>query len=202
MGTNGINEKLSSVLFGKTRRAVLALFYGNLGKSFYLRQVVRAVGMGLGVVQRELKQLTDAGIIIKTRNGRQVHYRANAECPIFPDLRNLVMKTVGLADVLREALEDISQSIKIAYIYGSFAAGSEGSKSDVDVMVIGSCSFGQVVEVLSKAQDKLGREINPTVYPVSEFKSKMIDGNHFIRTVLREPKIFLIGDEHELEDLA
>jgi len=107
MGTNGINEKLSSVLFGKTRRAVLALFYGNLGKSFYLRQVVRAVCIGQGAVQCELKQLTEAGIIVKTRNGRQVHYRANEYCPIFSDLRILIMKTAGLTDVLRDAMEDI-----------------------------------------------------------------------------------------------
>jgi len=202
MGTRNIQGKLSSVLFGKTRQAVLALFYGHPDESFYLRQVVRVAGMGQGTVQRELKQLTDAGIIEKTRRGRQVYYMANTKCPIFPELRVLIIKTVGLVDVLTNALKPLSKKIKVAFIYGSFAKGSPNSRSDVDMMVIGSCSFGEVVDVISYSQEKLGREINPSVYPADEFRQKVVGKHHFIKTVLNSPKIFLIGDEDELTRLA
>ena len=202
MGT-GINQKrLSSVLFGKTRQAVLALFYLHYDESFYLRQVVRAAGMGQGTVQRELKNLTDAGIIQKTRRGQMVYYQANQACPVFSELRSLVLKTAGLVDVLRNALKSLSKKTKVAFIFGSFASNSAKTGSDVDMMVIGSCAFGEVVDALGKAQEKLGREVNPSVYPADEFKKKVAAGHHFLKTVLAGPKIFLIGDEDELKGLA
>ena len=202
MGT-GINQKrLSSVLFGKTRQAVLALFYLHYDEPFYLRQVVRAAGMGQGTVQRELKNLTDAGIIRKTRRGQMVYYQANQACPVFSELRSLVLKTAGLVDVLRNALKPLSKKIKVAFVFGSFASNSAKAGSDVDMMVIGSCAFGEVVDAVGKAQEKLGREVNPSVYPADEFKKKVAAEHHFLKTVLAGPKFFLIGDENELEGLA
>jgi len=202
MGTTNNQINLSSVLFGKTRQAVLALFYSHPDESFYLRQVVRAIGMGQGAVQRELKQLTDAGIIEKSKLGRQVYYRANIKCPIFPELQGLIIKTAGLVDVLCDALGPLLEKIKVAFVYGSFAKSSANSRSDVDMMVIGSCSFGDVVDAIHICQDKLAREINPSVYPVDEFRKKVAAKHHFIKTVLNSPKIFLIGTEDELGRLA
>ncbi len=202
MGTRNSQGKLSSVLFGKTRQAVLALFYGHPDESFYLRQVVRAIGMGPGSVQRELKQLTDAGVIEKSKLGRQVYYRANTKCPIFPELRGLIIKTAGLADVLRDALGPLLKKIKVAFIYGSFAKGSANSRSDVDMMVIGSCSFGQVVDAIDDAQEKLGREVNPTVYSVKEWNQKLKEKHHFVTSVSKSIKIFIIGTEDNLAGIA
>jgi len=202
MGTRNSQGKLSSVLFGKTRQAVLALFYGHPDESFYLRQVVRAIGMGPGSVQRELKQLTDAGVIEKSKLGRQVYYRVNTKCPIFPELRGLIIKTAGLADVLRDALGPLLKKIKVAFIYGSFAKGSANSRSDVDMMVIGSCSFGRVVDAIDDAQEKLGREVNPTVYSVKEWNQKLKEKHHFITSVSKSIKIFIIGTEDDLAGIA
>lgn len=202
MGTNKNQGQLSSVLFGKTRQAVLALFYGHPDESFYLRQVVRAAGMGQGTVQRELKQLADAGIIEKTTHGRQVYYRANTKCPIFPELRGLIIKTAGLVDVLREALKALAKKVKIAFVHGSFANGTVRADSDVDVVVIGSCTFGEVVDALSQAQNKLGREVNPTVYPVKEWQRKLAEKHHFVTSLTKSPKLFVIGNEDDLEGLA
>jgi len=202
MGTKNNQGQLGSALFGKTRQLVLALFYRHPDESFYMRQVVRLAGTGQGTVQRELKKLSDAGIIEKTRRGRQVYYQANTKCPIFSELRGLIIKTFGLVDVLQEALRPLSKKINIAFIYGSFAASSAKATSDIDLMVIGSCSFGELVNALSKAQDKIGREINPSVYPVDEFKAKVRGKHHFLKTVLSEPKIFLMGNDNELKTLA
>lgn len=202
MGTDKSSKQLSSVLFGKTRQKVLALFYGHPDESFYMRQVVRSAAVGQGTVQRELKQLAEAGIIQKTVQGRQIYYRANRSCPIFGELQRVVLKTAGLADVLRSALKPLAKKIRAAFVYGSLAASSVKAESDVDLMVIGSCDFGEVVDAVGKAQEQIGREVNPSVYPVDEFQKKLKASHHFLKTVMAGEKIFLIGDADELARLV
>jgi predicted nucleotidyltransferase len=202
MSTFPDTDNLSGTLFGKTRRAVLSLLYGHADDAFYLRQIARAAGAGLGAVQRELKQLSDAGIIQRIVRGRQVYYQANPRCPVFEELKKLVVKTVGMGAVLQAALAPLADRIKVAFIYGSVARNSEGWDSDVDVMVVGKVTFAEIVSSLSEAQKTIGREINPTVYPPAEFRSKLAAGHHFLNTVLKEPTLFLIGDKGELARLA
>jgi len=202
MGTNSAHESMAAALFGRARRAVLGLLYTHPDESFYVRQVVRAAGVGQGAVQRELRRLAAAGIIERERNGRQVYYRANRACPVFDELHALMVKTAGLADVLRQALEPLADAVRAAFVYGSVAGGKERARSDVDVMVIGEASFGDIVQALRSAEEALGREVNPTVYPPAEFKAKLVSEHHFVTTVLKGPKIFLVGDEHDLAGLA
>jgi DNA-binding transcriptional ArsR family regulator len=202
MGTINSDDRISSVLFGKTRRAVLSILYRHADESFYLMQLVRAVGAGKGAVQRELKLLNEAGIITREKIGRQIFYQANRQCPIYEELRQMIVKTIGYADVLRTGLETIRSRIKIAFIYGSVAKADETRTSDVDIMVIGDASFSEVVSAIQLSQTELKREVNPTVYPVREFKNKIRTEHHFIKQVLSEPRIFLIGDEDELSGLA
>jgi len=193
---------LCSGLFGKTRRAVLALLYGWADSSFYTKQILDAVRIGRGTVQRELKNLTDTGIIIREVQGRQVYYRANAQCPIFNELMSIVRKTFGVADVFRQSLSTVADKIPVAFIFGSIAKSADDRKSDIDVMVVGAISFGDTVNLLSTAEEQLGREINAVVYPIAEFKQKVRDDHHFVKTVLEGEKIFLIGDEGELARLV
>ena len=193
---------LCNGLFGKTRQVVLALLYGRADSSFYTKQILDAVKIGRGTVQRELKNLTDTGIIIREVQGRQVYYRANAQCPIFNELKSIVRKTFGVADVIRQSLETVADKIQIAFVFGSVARSADDRKSDIDVMVVGRISFGDVVSLLSPAEEKLGREVNPVVYPVAEFKKKVKEDHHFVKTVLEDEKIFVIGDEDELRRLV
>lgn len=202
MSTPVSSSSLSHVLFGQTRWAILGRLYGHPDEAYYLRQLVRSVGAGLGAVQREVKRLAEAGIIRRTVRGRQVYYQANSECPVFPELKGLVVKTTGAADVLRAALARLAGRIKVAFIYGSVARLDEKSGSDVDLIVIGDVSFGDVVAALGTAQETLSREINPTVYSPAEFKSKLRARHHFLSSVLRSEKVFVIGDEHELARLG
>ncbi len=198
-----MNENLlCSGLFGKTRQAVLALLYGRADSSFYTKQILDAVKIGRGTVQRELKNLTDTGIIIREVQGRQVYYRANEKCPIFNELKSIVRKTFGVADVLRQSLATNADKIRVAFIFGSIARSADDRRSDIDLMVVGKISFGDVVSLLSPAEEKLGREVNPVVYPVAEFKKKVKEDHHFVKTVLEDEKIFVIGDEDELRRLA
>lgn len=198
-----MNENLlCSGLFGKTRQAVLALLYGRADSSFYTKQILDAVKIGRGTVQRELKNLTDTGIIIREVQGRQVYYRANARCPIFDELKNIVRKTFGMADVIRESLAPNADKIRVAFIFGSVARSTDDRRSDVDLMVVGKISFGDVVSLLSPAEQKLRREVNAVVYPVAEFRKKVKEDHHFVKTVLEEEKIFVMGDKDELRRLA
>lgn len=202
MSTSLKIDQLGSTLFGKTRRAILALLYSHVDESFYLRQLARSAGVGMGAVQRELKALVDAGIISRNVHGRQVYYQANPHSPVFKELKSLVLKTVGVGDVLRTALAPLADSIDIAFIYGSIARGEARKGSDVDVLIVGSVSFAEISSALNSAQETLSREINPTVYPVTEFLSKMRAGHHFLNTVFGGEKLFLIGDKDELERMV
>jgi predicted nucleotidyltransferase len=198
-----MNENLlCSGLFGKTRQAVLALLFGRADSAFYTKQILDAVKIGRGTVQRELKNLTDTGIIIREVQGRQVYYHANEKCPIFNELKSIVRKTFGVADVIRQSLASSARKIRVAFIFGSIARSADDRRSDIDLMVVGRISFGDVVSLLGPAEAKLSREINPVVYPIAEYKRKVREDHYFVKTVLEEEKIFVIGDEDELRRLA
>ena len=198
-----MNENLlCSGLFGKTRQAVLALLFGRADSAFYTKQILDAVKIGRGTVQRELKNLTDTGIIIREVQGRQVYYHANEKCPIFNELKSIVRKTFGVADVIKQSLASSARKIRVAFIFGSVARSADDRRSDIDLMVVGRISFGDVVSLLGPAEAKLAREINPVVYPIAEYKRKVREDHYFVKTVLEEEKIFVIGDEDELRRLA
>lgn len=202
MSSTIVTDPLAAALFSKNRQAVLGLLYGHPDEQFYLRQIVRAAGGGVGAIQRELRELTAAGIVRRLERGRQVYFQANHDCPVFEELRAVVRKTAGTAAVLRGALAALGEAVQLAFVFGSVAAGSERQASDLDLLVVGTASFADVVGALSTAQTQLRREINPAVYPPTEFRSKLAAGHHFLRSVLAGPKVFVIGGERELAELA
>jgi len=202
MGNYLSENPLCSGLFGKTRQAVLAFLYLRSDSSFYTKQILDALRIGRGTVQRELKNLTDAGIIRREVQGRQVYYRANAKCPILNELRSIIRKTFGVADVLGQSLAPVAGKVRVSFIFGSVARSADDRRSDIDLMVIGGITFGEVVSLLKPAEEMIGREINPVVYPITEFKRKIKEDHHFVKNVLAGEKIFVIGDEDELRKLA
>lgn len=202
VGSNTSLSGSSPSLFGRTRQALLALLYSRADEEHLQESLIQLAGLGRGTVQRELDFLARAGVVRRTVRGRQVYFQANAQSPIYAELRGLVVKTSGVADVLRGALAQVSGRISAAFIYGSVAKGSERRGSDVDVMVIGDVSFAEVSEALSQAQKAIGREVNPSVYTAADFRTKLKAKHHFLRTVLSAEKIFLVGDDDELGRLA
>jgi predicted nucleotidyltransferase len=196
----GTASALSDILFGRTRGAVLRVLYGHVDESFYLRQLARHTGITLGAVQRELRQLVDAGLVHRKIVGHQTFYGANQDNPVFEEMRSLVAKTVGLHDVLLQALRPLEAKISLAFVYGSTARSRETTQSDVDLMIVGRVQFADVIEHLAEAQKSLNREINPTVYSTREFLSKMRE--NFLKTVLKEKKLFVIGDENVIRELG
>lgn len=189
-------------LLPPVRKRVLALLLGRPDERWHLRDMARQTGLALGTVRRELAGLVQAEIVTAAKDGNRTYYQANRASPLFPDLAGLLRKTAGLADVLREALSPLTGKIKVAFLHGSQATGGAGAASDVDVLVVGEVTFAEVVSALSPCQDRLGREINPTVYPREEFRSKVAAGHHFLLTVLKEPKVLLVGGEDDLAEVA
>lgn len=204
MGTLANPDRVSRVLFGSVRREVLALLLGRPDERFYLREIVRAVGAGSGAVQRELTQLAAAELVRREVSGRQVYFSANQDATVFPELRAIINKTAGVADVVRASLAPLLRAgrIDVALVYGSVASGKQTVKSDVDLLAVGDATLGDLVPLLRAAERRLGREINPSVYPVAEFRAKLKRGAPFLRRIVAGPKLFVTGGEHELERLA
>jgi predicted nucleotidyltransferase len=193
---------LEKLLGSKLRAKLLGWLFTHTDERFYVRQLESLIGEDATNLSRELARLASLGILTMQVEGRQKYFQANHQCPIFTELAGLAVKTTGLANVLAGQLETIEDKITVSFVYGSQAGGQASALSDVDVMIVGEVTFGEIVSLMSPLQDRLGREINPTVYPVAEFRRKHSQKNHFLQTVLKSPKIFLIGDENELKRLA
>lgn len=181
---------------------MLGWLFSHPDERFFVRQLSALLQEDSTNLSRELARLESLGIVTGTREGHQRYYRASPDCPIYPELRGLVAKTVGAGDILRAVLQPLAGRIEVAFVFGSVAAGKETAASDIDLLVIGDLGLGELVEALGPVQDRLGREVNPTLYPASEFRDKITRGHHFLRAVLQGPKIFLIGSSGELERLA
>lgn len=192
---------IGEALFNKTRRAVLALLFGQPDKSFYTREIVAAAGAGASQVQKELDQLSRAGLLIRERRANQVFFHANPEAPVFAELSGLVAKTFGIADVLRASLDPLRSQIEAAFIYGSVARSEHHARSDIDVFLVGDILLSQLAVPLSEVEKKLGRQVSTTIFDRNEFVSLQKKHDHFISRVLAGPKIFLIGDDEQLKNL-
>ncbi len=193
---------LAAYLLGSTRSAVLAVLLLRPESALHVRELARMTGASPGSLHRELRALTALGLLLRQETGRQVNYRANPACPILEDLAGLLRKTVGVADVLREALLPLAGEIALAFVYGSVAAGGEGPRSDVDVMVLGRAGFAPVVKALAPTQEVLRREVNATVMKAADFARKRHARDGFVASVIREPKLWLIGNDDDLAKLA
>jgi predicted nucleotidyltransferase len=190
---------VAGALFTKVQQRVLGVLFGNPGRSFYVNEIIALAGCGAGAVHRELARLAGAELVTVTRVGNQKHYQANSASSVYEELRGLVLKTSGLADVVAEALEPLSSQITAAFIYGSVAKGQDAASSDVDLMVVSeSLTHADLFSALEEAGTRLGRTVNPTVYTRQELSKRLRQGNAFLERVLSQPKLWLIGGEDDL----
>jgi predicted nucleotidyltransferase len=199
MGTDEKPTGLGEVLFSKAQRRVLGLLFGNPDRSYFANEIIRAADSGTGAVHRVLVDLIETGLVTVMRVGPQRHFQANRDSPIFDELRGIVVKTFGLADVLRGELAPLAPRIRAAFIYGSIAKGSDTSSSDVDLMVIADdLPYPDLFTAVTSAEQRLGRKVSPTIYGSAELQRKLDEGQAFVSRVLQQPKIFIIGSEDDL----
>ena len=188
---------LKSLFGSEARVRVLALFMLHPASEFYLREIAQRTGSPVRAVERTVKTLTEIGLLKREKRGNSVYFSVNRDFPIFPELKAIFLKTVGLGDRLREALAE-EGGIEVAFIYGSYAKNQETLSSDVDLFLVSSISPRVLTPILSRLEEELGREINATVFTPEELRQRLREKDHFVRAVLSGPKIFLIGDEDAL----
>lgn len=186
---------VGAALFTKAQQKLLALFFGQPDKSFYLNEVVRLADMGKGAITRELTRLCESGLLVVSKQGNQNHYQANKASPIFNELASIVIKTFGVAGVLQAALTTLLPQLEQAFVYGSFAKSEDHADSDVDVMLVGDdLSYSEIMQLLEPAEVQLQRSVNPTVYSPAEFAGRLVDGQNFLTKVMAQPRIDLLQD--------
>src|ERR1041385_1160756 len=190
------------VLFPKTRRDLLAATFGQPEQWWYLSELAEHLNTTPSSLQRELKYLVSSGILCKRRDGKRTYFQAEKELPIFDELHSIFAKTLGVADAPKNALAKFGDRIRCAFIYGSVARNEEHALSDVDVMVIGSVGLSDLSPPLRTLEKRFKREFNVKCYSPEEFRKRVREHNHFVLNVLEKEKLFLRGDEDELESLA
>lgn len=191
-------SSLGDALFTTTQQRVLGLLYTQPERSFYTKEILRLTGMGVATIKRELDRMVATGILTLTKIGNQHHYQANADCPIYHELLGIVKKTFGVAGSLELALSSLDKQIDWAFVFGSVASGKETAGSDIDLMVVGDVGFADVVSALYLTQDTLGREINPKIFTKKEWMQMCKAKDAFIKDVLSNPRMDVIGDGHGL----
>ncbi len=186
-------------LFPKRRQEILAAMLMRPEKNWYISELAKHLDVTPSSLQRELQDLSRAGILSSERKGRLVYYQANVNSPVFSDLRGLLLKTGGLVEVLSEALKPLEKKLSLVFVYGSMASGQELNDSDVDLMVVGGARPADLALPLRRAREILGREINPTVYTPAEFDLKRKTKGSFLAKVMDKPRLLVMGDRDELD---
>lgn len=204
MTTNSSHSQYGiSALFASGSLArLLGVFMLEPQRRFYQRELERHLGVQLRQLQRDLVRLEQAGLVAKTPSGNRRYYQAVEAHPAFADLRRVMVKTVGLADVVRAAIEPLRGAIAAAFIYGSFAAGDDTAQSDVDLLVVGTVSRRELSRVLAPVASQLDRELNPVIFSPDELSQRRGDSDHFVTATLAGPRIWIIGDEQALAALG
>jgi predicted nucleotidyltransferase len=192
---------LSEILSSKVRAEVFRLLFGLNDDALHMRDIERKSGFAIGTIQTEMKKLNRLDLVLKRRDGNRLYYSANRQHPIFPEIKALVIKTVGLLDVLKVALVD-EKGIRVAFVFGSLADSAEKAGSDIDLMVVGNLGLRSLTRLLQGIAEKLGREINPYVLTLKEFKRRKNENEHFLTRVLKDSKLFIIGDENDLKTMG
>jgi predicted nucleotidyltransferase len=192
---------IGDALFTKTQQRVLGLLYGKPQQRFYTNEIVRLADMGRGTVRRELDKLVSAGLLLMTREGNQHYYRANFDNPVYNELVDIVRKTFGIADVIREALLPMYDQIDLAFIYGSIAKKEDMASSDIDLLVVtDSLAFADLMTMLAAAEQSLARPVNPSIYTAEQIKDKLEQKNAFLTRLMEQPKIWVKGDNDDIRE--
>jgi len=192
---------LPEILSSKIRAEIFRLLFGINNETLHMREIERRTGYAIGTIQTELKKLLRLELVIKRKDGNRLYYCANKKHPLYPDLHNLILKTTGLVDVFLSAL-DQTPDIVVSFIFGSVSRGDVKAESDVDLMVIGNLGLRKLSKMLTGIPEKIGREVNPYVLSVDDFNKRKSKRDHFLTQVLAGPKIFITGNEDELESMG
>jgi DNA-binding transcriptional ArsR family regulator len=191
---------IAQALFSPAQQKLLGLLFVRANQGFHLNEIMRLTGLGSASAQRELKRLYDSGLIVSERIGNVRRFRPNKESLVYTELSGLVKKTFGLVSVLSSALAPLASVLNVAFVYGATAKEQEGMDTNVELLLIGdNTSYGELLSRLPVAERILRRKINPNLYSVPDFKRRLREQQPFILQVLHEQKIYVLGDESNLD---
>jgi len=184
---------LEYFITSKTKRSLLKLFLTNPERQFYTREIAKLTGEPFNAVRRELGYLEKAELLKSHREGNLKYFELVKEFPFYPELKKIIYSTIGLGDYLRDKFKD-SESIELAFIYGSVARDEETEKSDIDLFVVGEIDEGELHKLISDIESEIRREINYTLMTKREFIERIGRAEPFIKRIEREEKIMLKGN--------
>ena len=184
-------------LFSSTRAELLGLFFNNPDDKFYLREIARHIGKDAAGIKRELDNLVEMGLLSKENRGVQKYYFVNKNSPIFSEMKGLIFKTTGVQGAMKASLSRL-KGVHAAFIYGSYAKGTEKEDSNINLMVIGQANITELNDMVMGLEEKLKREIDYLVFDEQEYRKRKESRDPFIRDLLKGKKIFLVGREDEL----
>lgn len=195
------SSSLADALFSKGQQRVIGRLFA-LDAEHSVNELVRLSGGGWGGVEREVARLVAAGILSERRLGNQRRVRANPDSPVYPELRALADKLLGTPVILRRVLATFGPRIRSAFIYGSYAKGTDRSSSDIDLLVVGDCDYSALAGKIAGAGKRIGRAVSVRLYAPREFDALLASRDPFIASVMRGPRIEIQGQGGELPALA
>lgn len=188
---------ISTIFKSKTRKELFRLYFTNPDSEYYLRELERTLDIPVSMIRGELLRLDKEGVFVSSKKGNLTYFSLNKSYPLFEELKSIVSKTIGVKALLKQTFSKV-KGIKVAFIYGSFARNEEKADSDIDVFIIGDIDQNKLVGNLRYLEGILRREVNYTLYTKKEFQQKRKDEDSFILELLRQKKIFLVGDSNDL----
>jgi DNA-binding transcriptional ArsR family regulator len=193
-------NSLAHLICSRVRAEIFRALFGIKNGELHLREIERQTGFAIGTVRQDIGKLLKLGLVTSRRDGNRVYYAANDRHPLYSEIRGLVLKTVGLTDVIAESLKD--EDIQCAFIFGSIASGTEGATSDIDLMIIGNVGLRKIAGMLAGIGNRLGREINPHAMNAAEFARRIREKDHFVTSLTATPRLFVKGSEDVLKGLG
>jgi predicted nucleotidyltransferase len=184
---------LEYFITSKAKRSLLKLFLTNPDRQFYTREIAKLTGEPLNAVRRELGYLEKAGLLRSHKEGNLKYFEVVKEFPLYPELKKIIYATIGIGDYLSNRLKD-SDSVELAFIYGSVAKDEETKKSDIDLFVVGEVEEEDLQQLVSDIEREIGREINYTLMTKREFDERIKRGEPFLKRIEKEKKLMLKGN--------
>ena len=191
---------LAKILSSRVRAEIFRLLFGCTSPELHNREIVRRAGLSESAVRQELGKLTRLDLIVRRKDGNRIYYKANKSHPLYQDIKQMVLKTNGLVDILNSVLP--KPEIHVAFVFGSLAKGTETATSDIDIMIIGEIGLRKLSRLLAGISEQLGRELNPHVMTVIEYKKRLKTNDHFVTHVLSGSKLFVVGTKDDFKAMV
>jgi predicted nucleotidyltransferase/predicted transcriptional regulator with HTH domain len=189
---------MTDIIKSKLRAKILEYYFNQPDLEIYLRELARSIKEDPANLCREMDRLVDEDIFVYRVSGKQKYFKLNKDYIFYKELKSIVARSLGIESKLVKALIS-TKGITASFIYGSYADGREKAGSDIDLFIIGNKSEqDEFIEKINSLEKRFGREINYRFFSINDFAKSIKEKNSFIINILKNKKIFLIGNEKDI----